>query len=273
VLDGTLSKAHEKRVTGSRSTRMALLLILVAARARAEGAGTNPAPLNLDPSQVVRASAPDLKPASVRGSEASGDDAVLRAYREIERLKLVQKSDGSFAYTGRGFSARIDARGGLRITDKFRRTSFVLEPKPIDEVNWVTYFLRTTFDLLARLDKAFGNDPFRSERRDFLEQTRDLRMALLERNAEQALERALHTIWAAANSSPQQRRQETFALWAECSEDEYGERVRRRIEEYVRERCPIGSACEYTPDDLSRLNAQRSGKRAFAPYPPDAGAP
>lgn len=255
-------------MAGSRTTRMALLLILVASRARAEGAETNPAQSNLSPSQVARASAADPKPAQVQGA----DDAVLRAYREIEGLALVQKSDGSFAYTGRGFSARIDARGGLRITDKFRRTSFVLEPKPLDEVNWVTYFLRTTFDLLARLDKAFGNDPFRSERREFLERTRDLRMALLERNAGRALERALHTIWTGAHTSPQQRKQETFALWTECSEDEYGERVRRRIEEYVRERCPVGSVCEYTPEELARLNAQRGGKRAFLPYAADAGS-
>jgi hypothetical protein len=273
VLDGALSKAHEMGVAGSRTTRMALLLILVATRARAEGAETNPAQPDLNPSQVARASAADLKPAPVQGSDAAADDTVLRAYREIEGLTLVQKSDGSFAYTGRGFSARIDARGGLRITDKFRRTSFVLEPKPLDEVNWVTYFIRTTFDLYARLDKAFGNDPFRSERRDFLERTRDLRMALLERNAGRALERALHTIWTGAHTSPQQRKQETFALWAECSEDEYGERVRRRIEEYVRERCPLGSVCEYTPEELTRLNAPRRGKRAFAPYPADAGAP
>jgi hypothetical protein len=270
VLDGALSTAHEKRVAGSTTTRVALLLLLVVSRARAEGAETNPAQPNLKPSQVARASAADLKPAP--GSDAAADDAVLRAYREIEGLTLVQKSDGSFAYTGRGFNARIDARGGLRITDKFRRTSFVLESKPLDEVNWVTYFLRTSFDLLARLDKAFGNDPFRSERRDFLERTRDLRMALLERNAGHALERALHTIWTGAHTSPQQRKQETFALWAECSDDEYGERVRSRIEAYVRERCPVGSVCEYTPEELARLKAQRGGKRAFAPYPGDAGS-
>jgi hypothetical protein len=230
-------------------------------------------PVSLDPAQVARAAAAraDTQPAAKNNAAAAEQEDVERAFRDLlarQELKLARQDDGSFRYSGRGFQARIDAHGGLSITDKFSRARIVFDPKPLDEVNWVTYFLRVKFDLLARLDKAFGNDPFRSVRRDFLEQTRDLRMALLERSAQRALERALRTIWLAAGASPQQKRAATWKLWAECSEDEYGEKARRRIEAYVRERCPPGSACEYTPRELERLNAGRGAKPPFAPYPP-----
>jgi hypothetical protein len=249
---------------------LALLLVLVALRARAEGAASAPAPPSLRPEQVARATEAGESP---RADQAPGDDAVLRAFHAIEGLRLVRKRDGSFAYAGRGFNARIDARGGLIMTDKFSRASFVLDAKPIDAINWATYFFRISLGLMARLDKAFGNDPFRSERRDFLDRTRELRMALLERNAHVALDRALHKIWSAAASSPQQKKQATFELWTQCSDDTYGDAFRARIEQYVRERCAPGSACEYAPEELVLLNAPGAGRRPFAPYAADAGTP
>jgi hypothetical protein len=247
---------------------VATLLLVLASRVHAQGADAKP---DLNPAQVARA-AGEMAPVP-EVAAAAGDDAVRRAFQAIDGVKLVQKSDGSFVYTGRGFNARIDARGGLTLTDRFSRASFVVDPKPLDELNWVTYFFRISFDLYARLDKAFGNDPFRTERRDFLEATRDLRMALLERNAARALERALHKIATSATKSPAEKRRLFFELWAECSDDPYGDRVRARIEQYIRERCPPGSVCEYTPQELERLNPPRAGARAFAPYAADAGVP
>lgn len=255
------------------STRAALVLLVITSGARADGVRTGPPAASLNPSKAARLASPSGTGAAATAPEAGVEDEVLRAFRLIEGLELVPKSDGSFLYTGRGFNARIDANGGLTITDRFSRASVVLDPQPLDEHNWVVWFFRVTTGLLDRLDKAFGNDPFRSERREFLEKTRDLRMAVLERNTVQALERALHAIWSAASRSPKQKRQAIFSLWAQCSADAYGARARRRIEQYVRERCPRGSACEYPPGELRALNAGRAAEHSFAPYATEPNKP
>jgi hypothetical protein len=41
---------------------------------------------------------------------------------------------------------------------------------------------------------------------------------------------------------------------------------RCRIEEFIRARCPRGSACEYTDEELARLSSSSKAKPRFAPY-------
>jgi hypothetical protein len=185
------------------------------------------------------------------------DAAIERAYRSLE-LRLERKKDGSFVYTGRGLNARIDTQGGLTLKDKFFKAEFIFEPAQLDEHTWVTHFFRITFDLFARIDKAFGNDPHRSERREFLEQTLELRTLLLERYAEGALERTLEGLWKLAKMSVREKKERLFSLWSECSHDRFGEKARRRIEAFVREHCPPGSACDYSDEELVRLNGSGS---------------
>jgi hypothetical protein len=197
----------------------------------------------------------------------SRDEAVMRAYRSLE-LKVERNRDGSFSYKGRGVSARIDAQGGLTMRDQFHHTKFVFEPQQIDDNTWITWFFRLRFDLFARIDKAFGNDSYRSERREFLQQTRELRELLLERYSEQALERTLEGIWKLAMMSVSEKKERFFSLWSECSNDLYGLYARRRIEAFVREHCPRDSACEYSEQELTRLNRKHAAKDRFAPYDP-----
>jgi hypothetical protein len=197
----------------------------------------------------------------------SRDDAVTRAYRSLE-LKVERNRDGSFSYNGRGVSARIDAQGGLTMRDQFHRAKFVFDPQQIDDKTWITWFFRLKFDLFAKIDKAFGNDSYRSERHEFLEQTRELRELLLERYSEQALERTLEGTWKLAMMSVSEKKERFFSLWSECSDDQHGLYARRRIEAFVREHCPRDSACEYGEQELIRLNRKNAAKDRFAPYDP-----
>ncbi|HEX6244846.1 MAG TPA: hypothetical protein VFZ61_28195 [Polyangiales bacterium] len=210
----------------------------------------------------------DIRPAAAEAEESdASDQAIERAYRSLE-LRLERKADGSFVYTGRGIGARIDAQGGLTMWDKFSSARFAMDPQKIDDYTWVVRLFRVFFDLYARLDKAFGNDPYRSERRDFLEQTRDLQTLLLERNAERALERMLDGIWKLAQMSISEKKQRLFSLWTECSSDRYGQKARRRIEEFVREHCGRESACEYSEAEIERLSARLGAGARFSPYEP-----
>jgi hypothetical protein len=217
------------------------------------------------PSQATALSPAPSAPATDTSSMHDRDRAILRVFRALE-LPLAQNADGSFAYTGRGIDARIDALGGLTMRDKFFQARFVFKSEPLDDHTWVTQFFQIRFNLMARIEKAFGNDPYRSERRAFLEATRELRELLLERNAEQALERMLNGIWRLAVMSVREKKERLFSLWSECSMDTHGQRARCRIEEFIRERCPRGSACEYTDEELARLSSISKAKARFAPY-------
>jgi hypothetical protein len=97
----------------------------------------------------------------------------------------------------------------------------------------------------------------------------------------------LAAIWSAQQWSPAQRRKQLFARWDECDEADAetttdaaqadaidrlridaATAARDRIERFVREQAPAGSATAFTADELRRLNRKRKSRRPFEPYAP-----
>jgi hypothetical protein len=77
----------------------------------------------------------------------------------------------------------------------------------------------------------------------------------------------LQGLWKLAAMSIREKKERLHAIWSECGTDEYGLRSRARIEAFIRERCPRGSACEYTDAELARLAASApKGQARFTPY-------
>ncbi|MCB9716070.1 MAG: hypothetical protein H6712_19540 [Myxococcales bacterium] len=109
-----------------------------------------------------------------------------------------------------------------------------------------------------------------------------------------ALDRELAALWADASKPAAERRRLIFARWDECEEGDgavetleitdastaadairaqAGERARATIESFVRKALPARGADAFTAEELAGLNAERSSKRAFAPYEPRPPTP
>jgi hypothetical protein len=193
-----------------------------------------------------------------------------------EAPRLVARRDGSYEYKGRGFDAVVERNGNLRMRDRFVRAGFIDQPTELRNDKWgtwTTYVFEFRYDLAGWLMKMFGRkDPFQSERRWFMEGTRDLREQLANQNLASEMRKALHAIWSKAGLTFEERRQRTFALWDESAEDEFGQIARTELESFVRERCPEDSPLGFRDEALRALNQTRRSRAQFAPYGPrDAG--
>jgi hypothetical protein len=176
-----------------------------------------------------------------------------RALSRSPDPKLDHHPDGSYSFVGNGINAVIEPDGQVRFKDRYARG------------------LR--FDLNALAERAAGNDPFRSERRWFLERTAELRARLerapaggdAELSGEQATAR-LQKLWSDPRISLERRKQETLRLWDSVGRAERRAEARQAIKEFVRTRCPQGSSCAYRGEELAYFNAQRSAADRFDPY-------
>lgn len=218
------------------------LLVLGRSRARAQDAG------------ATIQSGPRLDKPSSTGS-------VLRTAPQ-----LVEKPDGSYAFTGNGFDATIDREGTIHMRDHFARSRLLFKPNQLADGQWVITFWEIKFDLFAWLEKKFGNDPFRSERRWFLDGTRDLRAQLATQAVVANMRNVLNAIWSKAGINFAERKRRTFAVWDESSEDEFGELCRAQVLAFVRERCPHDSPLGFDERELGVLNKTRRSRTLFAPY-------
>jgi hypothetical protein len=126
-------------------------------------------------------------------------------------------------------------------------------------------------------------------KQEFLDSTAPLRAAM-ERAQVQADKRAarahlgqeLATRWRDRTRPLAERKRELFDRWDECEEaapgdgvgisetdadrGHGGEELRRRIETFVRQVAPAGSAQAFDESELSRLNAGRHSRQRFDPY-------
>ena len=116
-----------------------------------------------------------------------------------------------------------------------------------------------------------GTEPANAEVRAFLEATRPLRDHLLDREALRAqaaasvrMNEQLRKIWQVPGPS-ERKRQDTFALWDHCSEDETGALARGHIEAFVRDLAVRRGACPFAAVELARLNQVRRSKAPFSP--------
>jgi hypothetical protein len=203
-------------------------------------------------------------------SDAGVSDAAVSYLERVwgkqpELPKLVEKN-GNYAYRGRGFDATIDREGNVRMRDRFVRARVGLFPVLGLNKEWFVSFLDVKYDLFAWLDKKFGNDPFRSERRDFFLGTRELRERLAGESAEAKLGEQLARIWMQAALGLAERKRRTFELWDLASEDAFGQVGRDHVLSFVRESCPQDSARGFSAAELKALNETRRSKQEFQPY-------
>jgi hypothetical protein len=123
-------------------------------------------------------------------------------------------------------------------------------------------------------------------KQEFLDSTAPLRAALVrtqvqeqQRAARARLGQDLSTAWRDRSRTLAERRRELFERWDECEEaiaeaaseadlerGRGGEELRRRIEAFVRQVAPAGSAHAFDEAELSRLNARRRSRQRFDPY-------
>jgi hypothetical protein len=133
-------------------------------------------------------------------------------------------------------------------------------------------------DISAYLQRKLVGDPYASRKLKLLDDTRDERVARgtvfrnqqLLRSAE-LVRRTLVQLWT-READPAKRRAVLFELWDDCDEGpgdrgRAGQRARSMILGWIGARLPRGSAGAFTDEEIRRLDAGRSSKQPFAPYP------
>jgi hypothetical protein len=201
------------------------------------------------------ASAPATDEAGLTGrlDAELGEAQRNTALSEAPAPELTPRGDGGYRFHGNGIDATIDPDGRVHFEDKYAKGM--------------------TFDLNAWAEHLAGNDPYRSERRWFLERTAGLRDELansrLKRLAKLTgpdLERALAQIWADPRLPPAIRRQRTLELWDATAWSPQAANARAQILVFVQARCPLGSACAFHAEELREFNARRAPSDQFSPY-------
>jgi hypothetical protein len=115
-------------------------------------------------------------------------------------------------------------------------------------------------DLTAYLYRKLAHsDPYASRKLRLLDDTRAERVERGEAfRAQQAarsaelMQRVLEQLWA-SKLDIAQRKQALYELWADCSDDEAGQRARSMVLGWIRAKLPAGSGDAYTTDELARL--------------------
>jgi hypothetical protein len=249
-----------------------------------------PAPARVDLSPLAAArSVVDVRAApAARAAPRAGDDrergvtldGMLRE-AAAARPELTRRDDpelaprdGGYVFEGPEFDATIDGDGTVHFSDRYAVVQLTPLPTMLPDGTFVTVFLRVSFDLTAWAEAMHGNDPYRSERRWFLERTAELRERLAREafartlaRADRELKRDLARIWEGELGADERARR-TFELWDQMAEDEVGALGRRQIEAHVREHCAEPAACALDAPALERLNAGRRSRARFAPFTP-----
>ena len=186
---------------------------------------------------------------------------------------LRRKRGGGYEFESEAFDATIDQDGTVHFDDKYAQAQFILAPEVLPDGTTPTWFFRVRYDLEAWLEHLVGNDPYRSQRRWFLERTAALRDKLAREAFKRALERArvslersLREVWSDPRRTLAQKKRETFEHWDMNADDEIGALGRGVVEEFVRHRCPEDSACAFTRSERDSFNKLRKSHALFDPY-------
>ncbi len=178
-----------------------------------------------------------------------------------DRFPLKAVGGGEYEYKGKAFSAVIGRDGRVRFDDKSIRDFKGLSGG---------------FDITDLLMRAKGNDPYRAEKKAFLDTTEGMRKkmaqaALKERMLASlgGLPAQLDEIWRNPRTPPMERRRLLYETWrdAAASEAEIGDSAKEAcsiVENYVRRYLPPGGEDSYTDGELERLN--RGQRWKFQPY-------
>lgn len=238
---------------------------------------------------------------SAKGSDRSA--AAIGSPAALAELGLRSGRDGRLVYTdGAGrFTAIIDHDGTVFFGDRYRRPHRRNRQRgrglgrPPEGARGYNPFIGLRVPGPSEWAiRATRRDPAASAKAQFLTRTEPLRRRLATAAIRASLQQRLHAlpgelaaIWSAQQWSPAQRRKQLFARWDECDEADAetttdaaqadaidrlridaATAARDRIERFVREQAPAGSATAFTADELRRLNRKRKSRRPFEPYAP-----
>jgi hypothetical protein len=175
-----------------------------------------------------------------------------------EAVELVEQKDGTYTSNKTNFTAKVNRDGTVALTSK---------------PNWQQKSLFfAEFDATAAWMRARGDDAYASEKRAFLDRTRDQRVEIGKRyrsaqlaKSAQLMTSNLARLWA-MTSDPATRKEEVFALWDDCAETgdeellEGAAEARRILINWVH-----AKHLELTAEELAAFNARRQSKAVFAP--------
>lgn len=145
-----------------------------------------------------------------------------------------------------------------------------------DDPNFQFHGMGGSFDLNDAFMREHGEDPYASEKLKVLDGTREQRFeqGKVYKHEQLAASGAiayqnLEEMWIKARSLAE-RKQALFEMWDECAETgdpdlvAAGRAARQTIVAFIRARLKGPEA--YTPEELARLNAQKTSATPFEPY-------
>jgi hypothetical protein len=169
-----------------------------------------------------------------------------RALSDSPDPVLKHHPGGSYTFHGNGIDATIEPDGTVHFHDK------VYEGRSFDVFGWA--------------DKLAHNDPFRSERRWFLERTRPLReqlacadLSAAAQLSREQLEQSLARIWRYSTLTCERRQQETMRLWAAAALNKQPDVMRASIERFMQMQDGRDPGCSWSARALREANPQPIG--------------
>ena len=216
---------------------------------------TKPLPPPPDiPSERVSNEIHDLEARLKSGHQYSADELTamrmqLVALREeLKNEELEPAGGGEYKTEKETFRGRVAQDGSIKLTDK---------PENMDSQD--------------RLMLEHGIDPYLKAKLDYLDRTRDQRVAIGKRFREQELKKStkymqqhISRLWA-MTTDVQKRKQGLFELWDECTEKGPPEEVAAGEEARAYLMTWIRGKVTYTPQELDALNSKRQSTQVFAP--------
>ena len=170
----------------------------------------------------------------------------LNAKREAEELKPA--GGGTYKTEKETFRAKVNADGSLKLEDK---------PENMDSQD--------------KLMLRHGIDPYAKVKLDYMDRTREQRVAIGKRHREQELKKSVvymrqHIAKLYATTSDVAKIKESlFELWDECSENGTPEEIAGGEAARAFVMAVIRTKVKYTAEELRALNAKRHSKQAFEP--------
>ena len=200
------------------------------------------------------------KPWKPRGDAG---DPLLGKLADIkeDRFPLTLEGDG-YHYNGPSFSAHIAMDGRVNFDEHTIRDFKGLSGG---------------FDITDIAMRAKKQDPYRYEKERFMELTTKLRGELSARAQRDRLEASLaslpahlESVWGDTTLSAKDRRRILYQMWREASGNDVelgpaAKKARTKIEAFIRERLPEGTADAFSDEELRKVNARPSAPK-FDPY-------
>jgi hypothetical protein len=138
--------------------------------------------------------------------------------------------------------------------------------------------LAGSFDLNDWAMRSHGDDPYAHDKLDWLDKTRDDRVAIGKHHQREVLahtpryvQQNLALAWRRGRDMTARKR-DLFDLWDECAEwgDDAlvsaGATARSYVIGFIRAKLPADSPDAYNAGELAELNQHRQSKQVFAPY-------